>query len=407
MNQRLLEISKRKQEIRELLEDESKEVNVEELKTEVETLEAEETTINETIQEEVKAEEEKQEEKRALAEKLDKGNATGHEIDKSKKEEKSMKKDIKSILKSEEYRSAWAKKLMNRPEADFTEEEKRALGDAVTTTATTFVEATAEANGINNGGLLIPTSVRTEILAVIEQTSPFYRDVRKLAVAGNIELPYLDESDDANWVTENTDTVNEGAEFKKVSLAGHELAKNIVVTWKLEKMAVDSFITFITQELAQKIGKALVSALFYGNGSGKATGAIYGLSATTGADPIETIVNTYKTLSQEFRIGAKAYISTDVNIDIVGYKDEMGTYPYINGVSATKLVNIEVDPFLVDGDICVGNPLNYILNVQEELTIARETKAVGRKTIYAGYQIADGKPRPGAFKKGSYVTTSA
>ena len=130
------------------------------------------------------------------------------------------------------------KKLMNRPESDFTKEEQeelRALGDAVTTTATTFVEATANVSGVNNGGLLIPTSVRTDILKVIEEQSPFYRDIRKLAVAGNIDLPFMDSSDDAEWVTENEDTSNEGAEYKKVSLTGHELAKNVVVTWKLEK----------------------------------------------------------------------------------------------------------------------------------------------------------------------------
>ena len=407
MKERLQAILNRKQEIRELLEDDSKEVDVETLNTEVETLTEEENTINVEIQKEVEDEEVKQEEKRALAEKLSKAKVETKEVDKEIKEEKTMKQELKKLLASEEYRSAWAKKLMNRPEAEYTDEEKRALGDAVTTTATTFVEATGQANGVNNGGLLIPTSVRTDILTLIEQVSPFYRDIKKLSVAGNIDLPYMDSSDDAEWVSENVDTLNEGIEFKKVSLSGHELAKNVVVTWKLEKMAVDSFITFITQELAQKIGKALVSALFYGNGSGKATGAIYGLSPNTGADPVEAIVNTYKALDNDFRIGAKAYISTDVNIDIVGYKDEIGNYPFFNGIPASKLCPIEVDPFLVDGDICVGNPMNYILNVQEELSIARETKAAGRKTIYAGYEIADGKPRLGAFKKGSYVTTSA
>ena len=169
-------------------------------------------------------------------------------------------------------------------------------------------------------------------------------------------------------------------------------------------MAVDDFIPFITQEIANKIGKALVTGVIYGNGSGKATGAIYGLDAQTGTDPIEAVVNTYKALTQENRIGAKAYISTNVNIDIVGYKDEMGNYPFLNGVSATKLVNIEVDPYLTDGDIMVGNPANYILNVSEALTLVREQKVVGRKTIYGAYEIAD-KPKTGAFK-GSYETTT-
>lgn len=319
------------------------------------------------------------------------------------KEERKMTRE--ELLKSAEYRSAWAKKLMGRPESDFTEAEKRAVGDAITTTATTYVGADSTYNGINNGGLFIPTDVRLDILGLIEKISPFYRDVRKLAVAGNIDLPYMDSSDDAEWYAEGTDTKNEGIEFKKLSLTGHELAKNVVVTWKLEAMAVEAFITFITAEIANKMAKALVTGIIYGNGSGKATGAIYNLTPTEGTDPIDTIVKTYKALSDDFRIGAKAYVSTNVNIDIVGYKDGNNNYPFINGVSATKLVTIEVDPFLADGDIIVGNPANYILNVVEDVTVVRETSVGGRKTIYGAYGVFDGKPRTGAFAKGSYEAT--
>ena len=51
---------------------------------------------------------------------------------------------------------------MNR--TDYTEAEERALGDAITTTATTFVESNTSTQGINNGGLFIPTSVRLDML---------------------------------------------------------------------------------------------------------------------------------------------------------------------------------------------------------------------------------------------------
>ena len=147
-------------------------------------------------------------------------------------------------LSSKEYRSAWAKKLMNLSEDKFTEDEKRALGDAVTTTATTFVASTSDTQGINNGGLFIPTSVRMDLMELISEQSPIFRDIRKLQVSGNIDLPYLFASDDANWYTELTDTVNEGQEYRNLQLTGWELAKDIVITWKLEEMAVESFIDF-------------------------------------------------------------------------------------------------------------------------------------------------------------------
>lgn len=394
---RLEEIKLRKTELRELLEDETKEVNLEEIQKEVTELDSEETELTAKVEAE-QADTEARKVRKEISDKLQEG-----KLETKKVKEEIKMEEKKYTVASAEYKSAWAKTLMNLPEDKFTEEEKRALGDAVTTTSTTFVEATAQASGVNNGGLLIPTEVRTDILTLVSEMSPFYRDVRKFAVAGNIDLPYMDESDDAEWYAETTETKNEGIELKEVKLTGHDLAKNVVVTWRLEAMTVDSFIKFITEEMAIKMGKALVNGIIYGNGTNKPVGAIYNLSAVEGEDPIDTIVKSYKTLSSDFRIGAKAYISTNVNIDIVGYKDGNDNYPYLNGVSSTKLVTIEVEPFLNDGDIIVGNPKNYVLNEVEQVSIIREPNAKGRKSTYAGFMVADGKPRPSAFVKGSYV----
>ncbi len=188
------------------------------------------------------------------------------------------KEERKFTIADKEYRSAWAKKLMGLSEDKFTEDEKRALGDAVTTTATTFVASTADVQGINNGGLFIPTSVRMDLMELISQESPIFRDARKLQVSGNIDLPYLFEADDAAWYTELTDTKNEGIEFRNMQLTGWELAKDIVITWKLEEMAVESFIAFILEELKNKMGKAIINAVIYGDGENKPTGVTNGLT---------------------------------------------------------------------------------------------------------------------------------
>ena len=64
-------------------------------------------------------------------------------------------------------------------------------------------------------------------------------------------MPYLNASDDAKWYAELTDTENEGQEYKTISLTGHELAKQVTVTWKLEAMAVEAFIGFISGIISQ------------------------------------------------------------------------------------------------------------------------------------------------------------
>ena len=156
----------------------------------------------------------------------------------------------KFTIKSPEYRSAWAKTLMG---VELDDTEKRALGDAIGTTSTTFTASAANTQGINNLGLLIPESVRLDWLKMIEQASPIYRDIRKLNVNGNVDFPYLFAADDAEWYAETTTTKNEGQEYKNIKLTGHELAKAIEITWKAESMTVDGFISFLLDELNVKM----------------------------------------------------------------------------------------------------------------------------------------------------------
>lgn len=380
------------------LEGEQEEVKTEEVKEEVK-----EEEVKEEVKEEVISEEEERslmldvEEKSQDVANLKKVNG-GQE----KMEEK------KFDLNSKEYRSAWAKKVMGLSEDRFTEDEKRALGDAITTTATTFVASAENTQGINNGGLFIPESVRMELMEMIEHMSPFFRDIRKLSVNGNIDLPYLYAADDAEWYVELTDTKNEGAEYRNLQLTGWELAKDIVITWKAEEMAVESFIAFILEELAHKMGVALIHACIYGDGSNKPTGVLNGLTPVTeGETPIDNIVNTYASLSLDARQGAKVYVSTAVKIAMVGYQDGNGNYPFLQGINGTDLFAIETDPFLENNDIIVGNPRYYILNINTPMRIDREKTIKGRKTTYGAYGIYDAKAKPGAFARGSYTPVAS
>lgn len=297
---------------------------------------------------------------------------------------------------------AWAKKCLGRN--DFDEEEKRALGDAVTTTATTFVQSAEGTQGVNNGGLFIPKEVRMELMEQIEEMSPFFRDIRKINVNGNVDLPYIFASDDANWYAELNCTVNEGVEYKALQLTGWELAKDVVLTWKVEDMTVESFVSFVIEELVHKMGTALINAVIYGTGSSQPTGAIYGAVAVTDGDtPIDTIINTYNSLTQDNRRGAKVYVSTAVRVAMVGYKDQNGNYPFLQGLAGTDLFTIETEPFLQNNDIIVGNPRNYILNEVTPIRVDWERTVKCRQTRYGAYGIYDGKPKPSAFAKGQYT----
>lgn len=315
------------------------------------------------------------------------------------------KEERKFTTASPEYRSAWAKTLMG---VKLEETEERALGDAIGTTSTTFVEATSNANGINNLGLLIPDSVRLDWLKIAEKASPIYRDIRKMNVPGNVDFPYLFGADDAEWYAETTTTKNEGQEYKNIKLTGHELAKAIEITWKAEAMTVEGFISFLLDELNEKMNKALINAVIYGNGSAKPTGITNGLTAKENANAIDLIKECLGNLSVENRVGAKVYVASDVADKIAFYKDENGNYPYlVAGLGRAGGATIEADPFLSAGDIVVGNAQNYILNFNEGLRVDKEVKVQPRRVIYGGYLIADGNKKPGAFVYGQVKAASS
>jgi len=409
------EIVKAKEELRQELGND--EADLDKIETKINEIEAEERKLEEAkivaedearkLQEAQEIEERKAQqeadERRKVAEAIEKRELNANKLD-DKKEERKMS----FTIESPEYRSAWAKKMLNYGEDKFTEDEKRALGDAITTTATVFVQATEDTQGINNGGLFIPTSVRNDILQLIYKTSPFLADVRKLEVAGNVDLPRLIAADDAQWYVEANPTVNEGIEWGRLQLTGWELAKDVEVTWKLEAMTPESFIQFIIEELGQKMGKALANAVLYGNGSSKPTGALNGLVAvTSGTDPIETCINTYKSLSEDARIGAKCYISTDVNIAIAQMKDNSNKYQYLGGKPVVSLFDLVVDPYLSGNDICVGNPRNYVLNTVKGVELNKEVQIKPRRVIYGAYAIYDGKPIPSSFAKGVWTPSAS
>lgn len=400
----LKEIEERKAELLSKIAEAKTKEEIAELRSEVEAINKEAPQQEEKEQKNGEIDHEEERSLIADTQELEKRNKEVSNLTKIGGNKQMGKEERKFTIADKEYRSAWAKKMMGLSEEKFTEDEKRALGDAVTTTATTFVASTEDTQGINNGGLFIPTSVREELLEIITEASPIFRDVRKLQVAGNIDLPYLFSADDANWYTELTDTVNEGQEYRNLQLTGWELAKDVVITWKLEEMAVESFISFILEELAEKMGSALVNAIIYGDGVNKPTGILNGLEPVkTGETPIDNIIATYKALAQKERVRAKAYISTDVNIEIVGYKDKNGNYPFLQGLATNKLVSIEVDPYLKNNDIVVGNCKKYILNEVTPLRVEKERTVKGRKTTYGGYAIYDGKAKPNAFAYGQYT----
>ena len=401
----LKELEVKKAELRKKINDAKTEEELEELRKQAEEL-------NKEIPDKEEKQEITHEEERALIQDTENLEKRKVEITNSlaKMEEREMKNFTKhNVLKSEEYRSAWAKRLMCLPETEFTEDEKRALGVALTTTATTYTEPTSGVDGVNNGGLFIPETVSMEILRDVELESPFLRDVAKTYVRGLISFPYKKSGSGAEWVAEGTDNKLESDEWANLTFTQMELSKTIRITWKLEAMAVEDFINYIVEEVAREMRESLADKPFYGNGTNEIAGItlegnnIDAEYAST-VNALDAIKAAIEKLPIRRKAGAKIYLSESMATEIAFMKDDNGAYINnpVNGVGLNSIARypVEVDPYLKDGDFIIGNARWYKMNFNENLSVSKDVIGRSRVNDYTGYCVVGGAPVPKSFVYG-------
>lgn len=401
----LKELEVKKAELRKKINDAKTEEELEELRKQAEEL-------NKEIPDKEEKQEITHEEERALIQDTENLEKRKVEITNSlaKMEEREMKNFTKhNVLKSEEYRSAWAKRLMCLPETEFTEDEKRALGVALTTTATTYTAPSAGADGVNNGGLFIPETVSMEILREVELESPFLRDVAKTYVRGLMTFPYKESGSGAEWVAEGTDNKLESDKWVNLTFAQMELSKTIRITWKLEAMAVEDFINYIVEEVAREMRESLADKPFYGNGTNEIAGItlegnnIDAEYAST-VNALDAIKAAIEKLPIRRKAGAKIYLSESMATEIAFMKDNNGAYINnpVNGVGLNSIARypVEVDPYLKDGDFIIGNARWYKMNFNENLSVSKDVIGRSRVNDYTGYCVVGGAPVPNSFVYG-------
>lgn len=401
----LKELEVKRAELRKKINDAKTEEELEELRKQAEELNKE--VPDKEVKQEITHEEE-----RALIQDVENLEKRKVEITNSlaKMEEREMKNFTKhNVLKSEEYRSAWAKKLMYLPETEFTEDEKRALGVALTTTATTYTEPSSSVDGVNNGGLFIPETVSMEILREVELESPFLRDVAKTYVRGLMTFPYKESGSGAEWVAEGTDNNLESDKWVNLTFAQMELSKTIRITWKLEAMAVEDFINYIVEEVAREMRESLADKPFYGNGTNEIAGItlegnnIDAEYAST-VNSLDAIKAAIEKLPIRRKAGAKIYLSESMATEIAFMKDNNGAYINnpVNGVGLNSIARypVEVDPYLKDGDFIIGNARWYKMNFNENLSVSKDVIGRSRVNDYTGYCVVGGAPVPKSFVYG-------
>lgn len=324
-----------------------------------------------------------------LAEEVRKGFTSADSVVPNQEEE-ARKSELASMSKRDKLalvigKGARGKKL--------TDVEKRALGTALTTTATTYVEATAEVNGVNNAGVFVPTNLILDLLKTEGKLSPILADIAFTAVPGLTEYPYRKSRDKARAKAEAAEGKDNQMEWAKLSLVKGYLQTIIPVTDEVLALTDFDFGGYIINQILQDINEDWVEELIYGTGdSNRIKGITVGASAavTGGYDAstggaLKAIIDGLKKLTGKYRRGAKIYVAQDVYDEIFFAVDDNGNfkYPVFNnsqGISSLGPVRVELDENLYAGEFVIGN-VNKWFKVNSLIPLRIETNRKARYGI--------------------------
>lgn len=225
----LEQITARLEEIRGLLENDNAE-NIEALTAEVTELESRKKEL-----EEIEA-------RKKAAEMLEKKEAQPQNIIKPVEGRKEM-----FALDSKEYRDAWCKEMLGLP---MTDEER-----------TAFVHTTGTTSG-QSAGYTVPTTLLNKIWDLVESKHSILGDITIYRTGTILEVAKRTAiaAGDAATVSEGAaPSDDENNTFAKVTLSGKDFAKAVEISYALGIMSIDGFESFITNEIAERLGAALAS----------------------------------------------------------------------------------------------------------------------------------------------------
>ena len=308
-----------------------------------------------------------------------------------------------------DIRTAFAKYVLanstKRSDIKMSDVELRALGVSHTTTSETFVEATAQENGVNNGGIFIPQEVMLDILREEELESPIYRDILTTAIKGKIKFPYRISKTGAKKKAELSDTDNENVKWGILNGATGNYTDSIVLTFEEEAMAIEEFTEYLISLIGESMRELLINDYIYGDGQndsvkGITSGAIDGKYASADkADYRKILEAGIKLLPVKKRAGAKIYLATDIYDGLTFEKDDLGNYllPVLNGGGLTNVSHfkVEMDTNLSAGDFIIGNLGKwYKANINKNMELGLDVSNQKRTKTYTTHMMVSAVPVP-------------
>lgn len=291
-----------------------------------------------------------------------------------------------------------------------TEEQMRAIDTSLTTTATEFVKATTSADGVNNGGVFIPTRLIFDLLREEDKLSPIVDDLVPTYVPGLVEFPIRTARTEAQKKLEGKKVNDAQWEFTKLKLETGTLQTQLPVTDELYAMTDYALGEYILNRLEKDLTKDWAKQIIYGDGTNIVKGLTNGLTAKKYAKgkELEAIENAIMALNEDYIDGAKLYVSRDFFYSVSFAKNSDGNY-YINpinnpsGLSSFTNIPVRMDNTLKSGEFILGDVGEYYkLNMLQDMRFETQRDGLAGVTYYIVKQMASGAPYVNAFVYGQH-----
>lgn len=322
--------------------------------------------------------------------------------------------DLAKMTKRDKLAYILGKQLKGKT---FDEAEKRAIGVALTTTATEYVAATASVNGVNNAGVFISTKILLDLLKEEGKLSPIFRDIDFTHIKGMTEYPYRESRTAAKAKAEGAKGTDNQMKWGKLTLVKGFLQTIIPVTDEVLALSDFDLGAYIIGQMLQDLEEDWITDLVYGTGTSDrikgitagATEAVTGGydTSASGFDIVKVLTDSIKMSKGKFRKGAKLYVAQDVYDAVFFALDKNGNfrYPVFNnavGISSLGTVRVELDENLNEGDFIIGNVSKYFkANCLLPIRMEQDRHPRDAVTDFVASEFCATAPFPGAFIYGS------
>lgn len=379
---RLKEIEARKAEIRTLLEDTEKDVDLTKINEELDSLNKEQASI---------------EERAAIARSLETGAETpDKEEDAPTAETKEENKEERN-MNTKEYRNAYLKSLRG---IELTEAEKRAFT-------------------VSGAGAVIPTETADEVIKKIKDQAPLLNEITLLNVKGSVKFAVEGVKTAAANHTENATINADNDTLVTVTLNGYEITKKVQVSDSVATMSNDAFEDWLTSMIAEMLADKISTLIINGTGTNEATGIdsanTWGVTnsvtvAKTASLTEANVQSLMALLKAGYSKNAKFLMSNETLFNDFMPLQNLAKNSIVTEANGTYYVygkEVMLSDDVAAHEAYLGNFKKYVGNLSEDITVVSGFDIDTNSYKYLGKAIFDGKAAIGeAFVKLVKATTT-